>query len=67
MSGLLSHRINTLLLDANRAFPSQVRDSKEMLKEWRRGQRCRIVVVDRGDDPPNVTADRVHHGQDDES
>ncbi len=40
---LLSHRINTLLLNANAPFPSEIRDSHQLVKEWRCEQRLRLV------------------------
>ena len=44
---LLSHRINTLLLNPEAPFPSQTRDSHELIKAWRNRQR--LHVVDRPD------------------
>lgn len=41
---LLNPRVSTLLLNANRAFPSQCKNAKEMINEWRRTQRCQLVV-----------------------
>jgi hypothetical protein len=52
-SSLLSHRINTLLLNAKSPFPSEIRDGQQMVKEWRHAQRkFRLVTVpaDRTDD-----------------
>ena len=46
MTGLLKHRIQTLVLKEFAAFPSQTQDSKDMIKEWRREQRCRLVRSD---------------------
>lgn len=63
---LLAHRINTLLLNANAAFPSQVKDAKDMVKEWRNAQRCRLVVHRRSDNPV-VPFGSVSDGCDDES
>lgn len=50
---LLPHRINTLLLNANAAFPSQAKDAKHLIKEWRYEQRCKLV---RSDDSPSGAA-----------
>ena len=64
MSALLNHRISTLLLNAKAPFPSEIRDSRDMVKGWRNAQRCRLVVpADAGS--PSVPADRIHHGRDD--
>ena len=61
MKNLLSHRINeTLMLNRNAPFPSEVRDSKEMICAWRESQRLRLVrdirsrsANDDGDFPDN--------------
>ena len=44
MSTLLSHRINTLLLNPAAPFPSQTRDSHEFIKAWRNRQRLRLIA-----------------------
>lgn len=62
MSKLLSHRINTLLLNARAPFPSEVQDAHEFVRKWRFEQRLRLVSRpddtardsdsdDSGDDP----------------
>jgi hypothetical protein len=66
MSGLLSHRINQLLLNANASFPSQARDAKEMINEWRHEQRPKFRVVRSDADDPAVSADRVSDGRADD-
>lgn len=43
MTTLLAHRINTLLLNPHASFPSERHDSAELIKEWRREQRCKLV------------------------
>jgi hypothetical protein len=61
---LIKHRIQTLMLNEFASFPSQVKDAKDMIKEWRRDQRCRLVVYA---DPraSGVSADSVPDGADD--
>ena len=55
VDSLLSHRINTLLLNANAPFPSEVRDGRELVRNWRMAQRLRLVdnfdAVDHDSDP----------------
>ncbi len=46
MSDLLSHRIQTLLLNTRRSFPSEAKDAKDMINEWRLSQRCKLVRPD---------------------
>ena len=41
---LLSHRINSLLLNARAPFPSEVKDGHELVKHWRLEQRLRLVA-----------------------
>lgn len=65
-SGLLSHRINQLLLNANASFPSQSKDAKEMINDWRRTQRCRLVVPS-DSRSSGVSADSVCDDPDDGS
>lgn len=60
----LSRRINQLLLNTKAPFPSEVRDSRDMVKGWRNAQRCRLVVPV-GAGTPSVPTDRIHHGCDD--
>ena len=43
---LLAHRINTLLLNANAPFPSEVRDGHELVLQWRRFSKLRLVPDD---------------------
>ena len=55
-ASLLSHRINTLLLNARAPFPSQVASSRELIKEYRYAQRQLRLVnnvarSDRDSDP----------------
>lgn len=42
---LLSHRINTLLLNANAPSPSEVRDSHQLVREWRYECRTKLRLV----------------------
>lgn len=44
---LLSHRIQTLMLNKDASFPSQAQDAKDMIKEHQRAQRCRLVSTGR--------------------
>ena len=46
---LLAHRINTLLLNANAPFPSEVKDGHDMVLQWRRASRLRLVPDNRSD------------------
>jgi hypothetical protein len=46
MTTLLAHRINTLLLNPQAPFPSEVRDGHELVLQWRRASRLRLVPVD---------------------
>lgn len=46
---LISHRINTLLLNANAPFPSEVKDGHDMVLQWRRSSRLRLVPDNRSD------------------
>ena len=55
---LLSHRINTLLLNANAPFPSEIRDSHQLVKEWRCEQRLRLVRPERDADDRGSTGTR---------
>ena len=43
---LLSHRINTLLLNANAPFPSEVNDGHAIVRQWRLEQRLKLVRPD---------------------
>ena len=43
---LLSHRINTLLLNANAPFPSEINDGHQIVRQWRMEQRLRLVRPD---------------------
>jgi len=60
-NGLLSHRINTLLLNANASFPSQSQDAKQLVKDWRHEQRTKLHLVrpERDLDDRGSSADRV--------
>lgn len=44
-TSLLSHRINTLLLNANASFPSQAQDSRQLIKDWRHECRTKLRLV----------------------
>jgi hypothetical protein len=59
MTGLLKHRIQTLVLKEYATYPSQMKDSKDMIKEWRREQRCKLVVFGSRADPADVFADSL--------
>ena len=62
---LLSHRINTLLLNANASFPSQSKGAKEMINDWRRTQRPRFHLVPSGPSAADLSADSVCDDPDD--
>lgn len=51
MRSLLSHRIlETLTLNRDAPFPSEIHDAKEMICAWRESQRLRLVRdIHRGD------------------
>ena len=65
MTSLLSHRIQTLLLNLNAAYPSQAQDAKQMIKDWRHEQRPRFSVVPSGRSAADLSADSVSDGGDD--
>lgn len=67
MSELLSHRINTLLLNANRSFPSQAQDARQMIKDWRHESRPKYRVVSTDSGAAGVSADSVPDRDDDGS
>ena len=59
---LLSHRINTLLLNANAPFPSEVKDAHSFVRDWRFSQRLKLVrsddnLRDRDSDYPDSDPD----------
>ncbi len=43
---LLSHRINTLLLNAKSPFPSEVNDGHAIVRQWRLEQSLKLVRPD---------------------
>lgn len=44
MKTLLAHRINeTLTLNRNSPFPSESKDARDMVRNWRYAQRLRLV------------------------
>lgn len=46
MSTLLSHRINTLLLNIKAPFPSETDDGHSIVRKWRLEQRLNLVRPD---------------------
>lgn len=46
VGSLLSHRINTLLLNAKAPFPSEVNDGHSAVRNWRLEQRLKLVRPD---------------------
>lgn len=42
---LLSHRVETLHLRVDAPFPSEAQSARDMIKEWRRECRLRLVPV----------------------
>ncbi len=67
MSDLLAHRIKTLMLNLDAAYPSQARDAKQMIKEWRRDQQPRFNLVRSCRDDTDISSDRLPDDPDDGS
>ena len=54
---LLSDRIKDLHLKPDAPYPSETRDAHDLVLQWRRSQRMRIVKQDREDDQYDVPND----------
>jgi len=54
---LIKHRIQTLMLNLDAAYPSQARDAKQMIKDWRHSQRMHLVPVTLGEDQELFVSD----------
>jgi len=62
---LIKHRIKTLMLNLDAAYPSQARDAKQMIKEWRRDQQPRFNLVPSGRSAADISADSLPDDPDD--
>lgn len=65
MTELLSHRINTLLLNARAPFPSEIKEAKDAVRSWRREQRLHLVADRRDDGLRDVGGDLCDLGDTD--
>lgn len=68
MTTLLSHRILNLMLNPAAPFPSQTKDSHELIKAWRVKQRLRLIDRSGSDLRDRDSADRdcVHDTEGDD-
>jgi hypothetical protein len=62
---LLNHRIKTLMLNLDAAYPSQARDAKQMIKDWRHECRPRFSVVPSSRSAADISSDSLPDDPDD--
>ncbi len=58
---LIKHRIQTLMLNEFASFPSQARDAKQMIKDWRHSQRMHLVPVTQEEDQELGVSDILNY------